>query len=83
MHRCEKVSEPRFHVSTDRDFPRFLDLRWRHPLMAVGARVSRWTCGHLIIVWTERDEDVLRIINARWATRRERALYVSYLEPKP
>ncbi|HSL84583.1 MAG TPA: BrnT family toxin [Thermoanaerobaculia bacterium] len=39
--------------------------------------------GLVVIVSTERDEDVLRIISARWATRRERALYVSYLEPKP
>lgn len=38
--------------------------------------------GLVVIVWTERDEDTLRIISARWATRRERALYVSYLEPK-
>jgi uncharacterized DUF497 family protein len=28
-------------------------------------------------------EDTIRILSARWATRRERALYVSYLEPKP
>lgn len=39
--------------------------------------------GLVVIVWTERDEEVVRIISARWATRRERALYVSYLEPKP
>lgn len=37
----------------------------------------------VVIVWTERDEDTIRILSARWATRRERALYVSYLEPKP
>lgn len=39
--------------------------------------------GLVVIVWTERDEDTIRILSARWATRRERALYVSYLEPKP
>jgi len=47
--------------------------------IAVGA-IRR---GLVVIVWTERDEDTLRILSARWATRRERALYVSYLEPKP
>ena len=39
--------------------------------------------GLVVIVWTERDEETIRIISARWATRRERALYVSYLEPRP
>lgn len=45
--------------------------------IAVGP-ISR---GLVVIVWTERDEYVIRIISARWSTRRERALYVSYLEP--
>jgi uncharacterized DUF497 family protein len=31
--------------------------------------------GLVLVVWTERDEDVVRIISARWATRRERALF--------
>jgi uncharacterized DUF497 family protein len=30
--------------------------------------------------WTERDEDTVRIISARWATERERSLYVHYLK---
>jgi uncharacterized DUF497 family protein len=34
--------------------------------------------GLVLIVWTEREEDVLRIISARWATEREKALYRSY-----
>src|SRR6185295_18143721 len=34
----------------------------------------------LVVVWTERDEDVVRIISARQATRRERARYMTYLE---
>jgi hypothetical protein len=30
--------------------------------------------GVVLVVWTERDEDVVRIISARWATRREQGL---------
>jgi len=36
--------------------------------------------GIVLVVWTERDEDVIRIISARWATERERTLYHLYLE---
>lgn len=36
--------------------------------------------GLVLVVWTERDEDVVRIISARWATNREQALFVRYLE---
>ena len=36
--------------------------------------------GVVVIVWTERDEDTVRIISARWATPRETNLYESYLE---
>lgn len=36
--------------------------------------------GLVLIVWTERDEGIARIISARWATRRERAAYRSFLE---
>ncbi len=35
--------------------------------------------GLVLVVWTERDEDVIRIISARWATRSERALFRSHL----
>jgi uncharacterized protein len=34
--------------------------------------------GLVLIVWTERDDDALRIISARWATDREKDLYRSY-----
>jgi uncharacterized DUF497 family protein len=37
--------------------------------------------GLVLVVWTERDETTIRIISARWATTRERALYHSRLEP--
>jgi uncharacterized DUF497 family protein len=36
--------------------------------------------GLILIVWTERDEDAIRIISARWAEGPERALYRAYLE---
>jgi hypothetical protein len=31
--------------------------------------------GLVLIVWTERDEDTIRIISARWAEDDEKALY--------
>ncbi len=31
--------------------------------------------GLVMVVWTERDEDVVRIISARWATRNEAERY--------
>lgn len=40
------------------------------------------TGGLVLVVWTERNEDVVRIISARWATRRERRLYESHLEQR-
>lgn len=39
--------------------------------------------GLILIVWTERDEETIRIISARWASRREQSLYRSYLERTP
>ncbi len=35
--------------------------------------------GLVIVVWTERDGDVVRIISARWATRNEQALFRSHI----
>lgn len=34
--------------------------------------------GVVLVVYTERDGDVIRIISARWATSRERARYRDY-----
>ena len=34
--------------------------------------------GLVLVVWTERREDVVRIISARWATRRESELYAQH-----
>lgn len=36
--------------------------------------------GLVVIVYTERDEDTIRIIGARWASKREQSLYRSYME---
>lgn len=36
--------------------------------------------GLVLVVWTERDEGTIRIISARWATRREQRLYEDHLE---
>jgi uncharacterized DUF497 family protein len=35
--------------------------------------------GVVLIVWTEREENELRIISARWATRREVSLFFTYV----
>lgn len=36
--------------------------------------------GLVLVVWTERDEETVRIISARWATKDEQALCRSHLE---
>lgn len=36
--------------------------------------------GIVLVVWTEKDEDTIRIISARWATTNERTLYQQYLD---
>lgn len=36
--------------------------------------------GVVLVVWTEWDEDVGRIISARWATTREERMYREYME---
>ena len=38
--------------------------------------------GVVLVVWTERDEEVIRIISARWATSREERMYREYLEQR-
>ena len=37
--------------------------------------------GMIVVVYTERDEDVVRIIGARLTTRQERDLYHSIMDP--
>ncbi len=34
--------------------------------------------GIVLVVWTERDEETIRIISARWASEREKALFQAY-----
>jgi hypothetical protein len=36
--------------------------------------------GLVVVVYTEREDDVIRIIGARMTSERERALYRSYME---
>ena len=38
--------------------------------------------GVVLVVWTERDEDTIRIISARWATTIECELYRNYLKDR-
>lgn len=40
------------------------------------------TRGVVLVVWTEPEEDMVRVISARMATRRERRLYHMYMEQK-
>jgi uncharacterized DUF497 family protein len=34
----------------------------------------------VLVVWTERADDIVRIISAWWATRAEQELYAEYVE---
>jgi uncharacterized DUF497 family protein len=36
--------------------------------------------GLVLVVWTERSDDLVRIISAWWATKAEEQLYAEYLE---
>lgn len=36
--------------------------------------------GLVLVVWTERADDLVRIISAWWATKTEEQLYAEYLE---
>ena len=36
--------------------------------------------GVVLVVWTERDEDTVRIISARWANSGEERMYRAYVE---
>ncbi len=35
--------------------------------------------GLVVVIWTERTEDTIRIISARWATIREKKLFHEYM----
>ena len=37
--------------------------------------------GIVVVVYTEREEDIIRIIGARWANPREQSLYRSTMDP--
>ncbi len=38
--------------------------------------------GMVLVVWTERDEDEVRIISARWAAPREAQLFMDHMEQR-
>ncbi len=38
--------------------------------------------GLVLVIWTEHVEDTVRIISARWATKREELLYHKYMEKR-
>jgi uncharacterized protein len=38
--------------------------------------------GLVLVVYTERSEDTVRIVSARWAIEKERALYLEYMEKR-
>jgi uncharacterized DUF497 family protein len=38
--------------------------------------------GLVLVVWTERSDDVIRIISAWWATKNEEKLYSEFLEAR-
>ena len=42
--------------------------------------IGRIRRGLVLIVWTERDDETIRIISARWAEPAEQVLYDSYAE---
>ena len=39
--------------------------------------------GLVLVVWTTRDEETIRIVSARWASEREQALYHSTMDGTP
>lgn len=39
--------------------------------------------GVVLVVWTERQDDVVRIISARWANRREQTQFRAYMKRMP
>jgi uncharacterized DUF497 family protein len=41
------------------------------------------TRGLVLVVWTEWEDDVVRIVSARWATPAERSLFTHYREGRP
>lgn len=46
-------------------------------------RIGSIACGVVVVVWTEREGDVVRIISARFASRGERVLFNEYAKRIP
>lgn len=51
-------------------------MTYTHRVIAIGP-IRR---GLVLVVFTERSEDTIRLISARWASESERTLYVEYME---
>ena len=58
-------------VAMERKDERHAEPRW--------VRVGPIARGMIVVVWTEREGDTIRIISARFASRVERALYEEYV----
>lgn len=52
-------------------------------ISAARFRFAVWRHGVVLVVWTERDGDTIRIISARFATKREIELLHRYMENTP
>jgi len=64
--------------TSDRDYLEIFDEAHsvdEERLIAIGLLQGRL----IVIVWTERHEDTIRIISARWATNRERMLFAKHM----
>ncbi|MBK6580364.1 MAG: BrnT family toxin [Sandaracinaceae bacterium] len=65
--------------TSDADFLEIYDAEHSHTeerFIAIGP-VRR---GLVLVVYTERSDDIIRIISARWASSSERTLYVEHME---
>ena len=65
--------------TSDADFLESYDAEHSHTeerFIAIGP-VRR---GLVLVVYTERSDDIIRIISARWASSSERTLYVEHME---
>jgi uncharacterized DUF497 family protein len=40
------------------------------------------TLGVLVMVWTEREDDAIRLISARWASKLEQTLYHQHMDDR-
>jgi uncharacterized DUF497 family protein len=72
---------PTFEEATEVFAPGTVAMEWKDERHAEPRwlRVGPIARGIIVVVWTERDGDTIRIISARFASRVERALYQQYV----